>query len=345
MYSPFQHYKGIIDSTLREGRQYRFADFDLAKQIRILAHLAQIGVDRVELGNPVSPQTEAEVRALVEIPDRPPLLCHVRNRQCDLQAAAGCGIDGVNILCTIQPERMRLMNISLEEYLEQLRVNVVFAREHHLEVRVSVEDFFHSDRSQAMHVLQFADQLGVDRVGVADTLGVAMPWDVDLTVRELRRSVQCDIEVHFHNDLGQANSNALSAVRSGANWVDTTLLGIGERIGITALSVFLVSLYQIDPWVCSRYHLQHLTEAENRVATMIQHDVPLNLPTNRDNGFSHKAGIHLHGLIHLGPSLYEPYSPEMIGNTRHLVVGSAVSGKTTLSDVRHFHEKYGGELE
>jgi homocitrate synthase len=345
MFPPLRHYKGIIDSTLREGRQYRFANFSLDEQVRILALLTDIGVDRVELGNPASPQTADEIRALARVQDRPRLLCHVRNKEGDLQAAAACGIEGVNILCTIQSDRLELMKISLEEYLEQLRVNVAFSRERHLEVRVSVEDFFRSDRLQAVRVLQFADQLGVDRIGIADTLGAAMPWDVDRTVRELRKLMRCDIEVHFHNDLGQANSNALSAVRSGANWVDTTLLGIGERIGITALSVFLISLYQVDPGACSRYCLRRLTDAENEVAAMIQRDVPLNLPTNRENGFSHKAGIHLNALIHLGPSIYEPYSPEMIGNARHLVCGTSISGKTTLADVRRFQEKYGGESE
>jgi homocitrate synthase len=337
---PLRHYRGIIDSTLREGQQYRFANFGLDEQLQILGLLTLIGVERVEVGNPIGESVAQEIRALVRIKNRPRLLCHVRNRTPDIQAATECGVDGMNILCTIQPERLSLMKVSLEEYLEQLRIHVGMARDCHMEVRVSVENFFQTRDCDAMRVLQFADRLGVDRIGIADTLGVAMPWDVERILRELRKSVRCEIEVHFHNDLGQANSNALSAIRAGANWVDTTLLGIGERVGITALSIFLISLYQIDPEVCMRYRLRNLTEAENVVASMIQRDVPLNLPTNRDNGFSHKAGIHLHALTHLGPKVYEPYSPEVIGNTRHLVCGTPVSGKTTLVEVQRFNERY-----
>lgn len=338
----FSFYHGVIDSTLREGRQFRFANFTLSDQVLILKALAQIGVDRAEVGNPVAEPISSEIRTLVLERSRPPLLAHVRNRAEDLKAALASGVEGVNILCNIHPERLELMKLTLAEYLDSLRRHILMVKEARKEVRVSVEDYFRSPHEEAWQVFALANKMRADRIGIADTLGIAMPWQVEQQIGELRRKFSIDIEVHFHNDLGQAVSNSLSAVRSGANWVDTTFLGIGERLGITALSTFLVSLYQLSFEHCQRYHLEHLTEAENLVARMVGKEVPINLPTNKENSFSHKAGIHLHALINLGPSTYEPYPPEMIGNERHLVLNSPVSGKTRKEDLLTFQNKFGG---
>ncbi len=335
-------YRGVIDSTLREGRQFRFANFTLTEQVLILKALAQIGVDRAEVGNPVAEPMSSEIRTLVQEKDRPPLLAHVRNRTEDIEAALSSGVEGVNILCNIHPERLVLMKLSLPEYLDCLKRHILMAKGTGKEVRVSVEDYFRSPREEAWQVFALADRMRADRIGIADTLGIAMPWQVERQIGELRKRLSIDIEVHFHNDLGQAVSNTLSAIRSGANWVDTTFLGIGERLGITALSTFLVSLYQLSIEHRCRYRLEHLTEAENLVARMIGKEVPINLPTNKDNSFSHKAGIHLHALVNLGPSTYEPYPPEMIGNKRHLILNSPVSGKTREEDLVVFQDKFGG---
>lgn len=333
-------YKGTIDSTLREGQQYRFANFTQNDQRKIVYMLTQIGVDRIEIGNPVEKKVAENIRHIAQIKNRPRLLSHIRNRIEDLEAAIRCGIDGVNILCTVDQQRLVHMGYSLHEYLENLRRLILLAQENNLEVRVSVEDYFRCDSRYAIQVYRLAEILKVDRIGVADTLGVAMNWEVEDHISRLRKEFTTEIEVHFHNDLGQANSNAITAIKSGANWVDTTLLGIGERSGITPLSTFFISLYQIDPDIASRYKLHFLTEAENTVASMIGRDVPFNLPTNRENGFAHKAGIHLHALIHIGPNTYEPFSPKVIGNVRHLIHGTTISGKTSKEDIEHFYAKY-----
>jgi isopropylmalate/homocitrate/citramalate synthase len=70
-------------------------------------------------------------------------------------------------------------------------------------------------------------------------------------------------------------------------------------------------------------------------------EVPVNLMTNLDNGFAHKAGIHLNALINFGPQKYEPIRPAVIGARRNLIIKSLVSGKTTEEDVMSFKEKYG----
>jgi isopropylmalate/homocitrate/citramalate synthase len=99
-------------------------------------------------------------------------------------------------------------------------------------------------------------------------------------------------------------------------------------------------LSRIDPELISHYNLSLLTVAENYVSKVCNIEMPINLVTNRVNGFAHKAGIHLDALIKFGPEKYESFSPRLIGNNRNLIINSIVSGKTSYSDVKRFNKKY-----
>jgi isopropylmalate/homocitrate/citramalate synthase len=171
-------------------------------------------------------------------------------------------------------------------------------------------------------------------------LGRAMNSEVYKTIKILRNYFTADFEVHLYNDLGHAVSNALYALQAGANWISTSLLGIGERTDITPLSSLLVNLYILDSRISKRYNLQYLTSAENFVSRVCGIEIPLNLMTNRNNGFAHKAGIHLNTLLNFGPQKYELLSPEIIRNRRKLVFNSSISGRTNKIDVMKFKKKY-----
>ena len=85
-----------------------------------------------------------------------------------------------------------------------------------IEVRFSSEDSFRSDLVDLLSLYKAVDRIGVNRVGVADTVGCATPRQVFDLVRTLRGVVSCDIETHFHNDTGCAIANAHAALEAGA---------------------------------------------------------------------------------------------------------------------------------
>ncbi len=337
-----RNFKGVVDSTLREGLQFSRASFSLDQQKKIFRYLARINVDYVEVGNPIKSEVREMIVEIVRCKKAgsPKILAHVRNHKNDLQQAMDCGVDGVNILCTADPERLEAMRRTPSEYLKSLEQNILSSKSLRQEVRVSVEDSFHQPRRLSGMIYDLADALQVERIGLADTLGKSLSWDVYRRVRSLRHRVRADIEGHFHNDLGHSVSNAVSALMAGANWIDTSLLGIGERTGITPLSSLLINLYILDPEIGDRYNLGLLTAAENYISKICHIEMPLNLATNRRNGFAHKAGIHLDALIRFGPHKYEPLEPQVIGNGRRLLTGSLVSGKTSLAEVEVFRKKY-----
>jgi len=337
-----RNFKGVVDSTLREGLQFRETNFSLEEQVQILSYLNVLGVKRAEVGNPITTEQFIVISQLVEQTDRPLIISHIRNRMADLEAAILTGVDGVNILCTVDPERLAAMHKTLDQYIKVLEEVILLAKENGLEVKVGIEDFFGQNHQTALEVLQIADGLGVDRVSIADTLGRAFPWQVEQQVSWLREKVNADILVHLHNDLGMAQSNALIALLSGASYVDTTILGIGERTGINSLSVLLSSLYVLDNERFSDdYYLPILTVMDNWLAGVLEMPVPFSAVTNKETAFSHKAGIHIDALKKHGPTKYEPFSPGVIGNQRNIVIGSQVSGGTTEFEVAQFYQQHG----
>jgi len=338
-----QSFQGVIDSTLREGFQFSKANFSLDEQKQIFSYLVGIGVDYIEVANPAKEEIRRTIVELAKLRGKSAVkvLSHIRNHENDVRMSIEAGVDGVNILCTVDAERLAAMGKAPESYRETLAANVRTARRHGLEIRVGVEDFFGQPAAQSLAIYRLAESHGVDRLALADTLGKAMPWDVAHRVRALRRQVHLPLEVHFHNDLGHAVGNALAALQAGANYVSATLLGIGERTGITPLSSLLVNLHVLDPRLARAYDLSRLTEAENYVSRICGIEMPLHLMTNPLNGFAHKAGIHLDALMKFGPQKYEPLPPALIGNRRRLVINTLLSGKTGVLDVANFQEKYG----
>jgi homocitrate synthase len=140
------------------------------------------------------------------------------------------------------------------------------------------------------------DKIGVNRVGIADTVGCANPRQVYELVRTLRGVVKCDIEIHLHNDTGMgmhfglcvthieftvlsAIANAYTALEAGATHIDTSVLGIGERVGITPLGGLVACLYAANPdYVKSKYNLSMLREIENLIAEAVEVNVPFSNP-------------------------------------------------------------------
>jgi homocitrate synthase len=339
-----KNFKGIVDSTLREGMQFRNAEFTIEQSIQIFQYLNQIGVDYIELGNPLVKEYADLLKAISNLKSgkRSKVLLHIRNNKRDLEASFTCNVCGVNILCTADSERVGKLGITFKKYIKNLEENIRAAQSEGFEVRVSVEDMFNQPENLVYQIYQVAESLDVERIGMADTLGRSTYWEINSKVSQIRKEIRkTGIEVHFHNDLGNAVSNSLAALCVGANYVDTTLLGIGERVGIVSLSNLLINLEKIDSSLTQKYNLKYLTEAENHIANICNIETPFNMLTNRRFAFSHKAGIHLDALIKFGPQKYEPIAPALIGNQRELVVDSCISGKTKTDQVNLFYKNYG----
>ena len=178
-----------------------------------------------------------------------------------------------------------------------------------LEIRFSSEDSFRSDLVDLLTLYQAVDKVGVNRVGIADTVGCASPRQVYDLVRTLRGVVSCDIECHFHDDSGCAIANAYCALEAGATHIDTSVIGIGERNGITSLGGLMARMIVADrEYVKGKYNLHLLKEIEDMVADNVEINVPFNNYITGFSAFTHKAGIHAKAIL-ANPSTYEIIDP------------------------------------
>ncbi|KAL6884890.1 Homocitrate synthase [Trichoderma ghanense] len=318
----------IIESTLREGEQFANAFYDTETKIKIATALSDFGVEYIELTSPVaSPQSRADCEAICKLGLKAKILTHVRCTMEDAKVAVATGVDGVDVVIgTSQILRDHSHHKSMAEITETAIEVVKWIKSQGVEVRFSSEDSFRSNIVDLLSLYQAVDKAGCDRVGVADTVGVATPRQVYKLVRTLRDVVSCDIETHFHNDTMCAVANAHAALEAGATHVDTSVLGIGERNGITPLGGLLARMIVESPdYVKSRYKLAKLKEIEDLVADVVQVNVPFNNPITGYSAFSHKAGIHSKAIL-AKPETYEILNPSDWGVKRWIHFSSRLTG-------------------
>lgn len=318
----------IIESTLREGEQFANAFFNSDQKLEIAHMLDDFGVEYLELTSPAaSPGSREDCTRISKAGLKAKILTHTRCHLDDAKLAIDTGVDGIDIVFGTSSQLREFSHgKSIDQVIDAALEVVHFIKEQGLEVRFSSEDSFRSDLVDLLRVYRAVDQLGVHRVGIADTVGVADPMQVHNVVSTLRGVVHCDIEFHGHNDTGCAIANAIAALRAGATHVDTSVLGIGERNGITPLGGLIARLYVYDQEaIRQRYKLPLLREIENYIADLVGIDVPFNNYITGYSSFMHKAGIHAKAVLN-DPSSYEILRPEDFGLERYVHVAHRLTG-------------------
>ncbi|KAL3960226.1 hypothetical protein ACCO45_005343 [Purpureocillium lilacinum] len=253
----------IIDSTLREGEQFATAYFSTAQKIKIAQALDDFGVEYIEVTSPAaSEQSRADCETICKLGLKAKILCHITINMCIGTSS--------QLMKHSHGKDLTHISTKAKEVIE-------FVNAHGIEVRFSGEDSFRSNFDDLLNLYSLVDRLGVRRVGIADTVGVASSRDVFNKISALRRVVGCDIETHFHNDTGCAVANAYTALEAGATHIDTTVLGIGERNGITSLGGLVASLLPTErKYVLSKYKVETLSYLDSLVAQIVGVEVPFN---------------------------------------------------------------------
>ncbi|HVO49201.1 MAG TPA: homocitrate synthase, partial [Steroidobacteraceae bacterium] len=306
------------------------ATFSTAQKLEIAALLDEFGVEMIEMTSPcASPQSEADIRAVVGAGFKARILTHIRCHRDDAMRALDTSVHGVDIVIGTSPQLMQHSHGKNIRQIIDLAIEVVsFVREQAPDIilRFSTEDTFRSRESDLLRVyLAVADTGMVDRLGVADTVGVAMPLQVHAMVSQLVRLTGLDVEFHGHNDSGCAIANACAALEGGATHVDTTVLGIGERNGITPLGGLVARLYTLDRSYVAKYTLTLLPHIDRLIADYCGIQIPFNNYITGTSAFMHKAGIHAKAVL-ADPSTYEILKPQDFGLSREVSIGHRLTG-------------------
>lgn len=318
----------LVDTTLREGEQFAYAFFPPDDKVRLARLLDDFGVEYIELTSPAaSPRNAEDCRRIAALGLRAKVLAHVRCHLEDARLAAETGVDGVNLMFgTSALLRAHSHGLTLDEIVDRARTVIAFLKARGLEVRFSAEDAFRSDLVDLLALYRAAAQAGADRVGVADTVGVAHPQQVFGLVRTLAGVVDCGIEFHGHDDTGCAVANTFCALEAGATHLDVSVLGLGERNGIASLEGMIARLYAADPEaVRSKYRLRLLPAVSRFVAERAGVEVPFNACIVGSAAFSHRAGLHVKALLE-NPRTYEVLDPDEFGVRREIQIAQHLTG-------------------
>ncbi len=159
---------------------------------------------------------------------------------------------------------------------------------------------------------------------VCDTVAALNPQASYYLIDKLIKDIKIPIEIHAHNDYGLAVANSFAACAAGAEYVSTTVNGIGERAGNASLEQIIMGLKML--YKCeNNYTTEYLMDLSKFVVKASGMKVSKNYPIIGENMFRHESGIHTHGVIAF-PYTYETFDPELVGNKRVLVIGK-MSGR------------------
>src|SRR5262249_32597199 len=212
------------------------------------------------------------------------------------------------------------------EVIEQTRFAVSHSRRNVDEVEFSCEDATRSDPAFVAEVCRTAIEAGATTINLPDTGGYCPPEGHSPVLRDGPRLCPelrgVTLSVHCHNDLGLAVANSLSGVAVGANQVECTVNGIGERAGNAALEEVVMALrVRRDALRCeTAIDVSGIGRISQLVSPRTGYSVQRNKAIVGANAFAHEAGIHQDGMLK-DTETYQIMDPEELGLTMTLPLG------------------------
>ncbi|MDR0472207.1 MAG: 2-isopropylmalate synthase [Treponema sp.] len=314
----------IFDTTLRDGEQAPGCSMNLQEKLEVARRLELLRVDVIEAGFPASSRGDFEaVKSIAGIVRNSIVAGLCRCVESDIDAArealANAKKPRIHVFIATSPIHMEhKLKMRPEEVMAQAAASVKYAREFCSDVEFSAEDAFRSDPDFVCSVFGAAIKAGANTVNFPDTVGFALPDEFGRRIRYIKENTpgieKACLSVHCHNDLGLAAANSLAAIANGADQLECTVNGIGERAGNASLEEIVMTLrvrgdqFAFDTGIDSTqiYAASHLVSKVTGVK------IPPNKAIVGDNAFAHEAGIHQHGVM-ANPATYEIMSPESIG--------------------------------
>jgi len=313
----------VFDTTLRDGEQTPGVSFPLNYKIQIAKQLDKLGVDIIEAGFPAASKGEFNaVKTIVDLELSAEICGLARIVDYDINSALDSDVDLVHIfISTSKIQIDHTIKKSREEIIEDSVRAVEYIKDHGRRCMFSAMDATRTEIDYLLRIYKAVEDAGVDIINVPDTVGVATPFKFYELIKKLREEIKVPIDVHCHNDFGLATANTYSAVLAGADEVQVTVNGIGERAGNANLAEVVMILKSMEG-IEMNIKTEYLVETSKLVERLTGFRIPPNTPIVGENAFSHESGIHAHGVIKES-STFEPglITPEMVGHKRRIVLG------------------------
>ena len=322
----------VFDTTLRDGEQSPGIALQPDEKVEIALQLERLRVDVVEAGFAgASPGDFEGVRAVSGALTSPTVASLARTRLEDIDAAAealaGARRSRIHIFIATSALHMeRKLGLEPQQVVEHARDAVAYAASLVDEVEFSCEDATRSDPAFVARVCRVAIRAGATTINLPDTVGYALPFEYATFLSNVRREVpelrEVALSVHCHNDLGLAVANTLAGVHVGAEQVECTVNGIGERAGNAALEEVVMALNVRSDYFADATAVDttEITRASQLVSQLTGYPVQPNKAVVGANAFAHEAGIHQDGMLK-DERTYQIMDPARLGARTTLPLG------------------------
>jgi len=335
----------LYDTTLRDGMQGEGMSLSAQEKLLVAHRLDEFGIDLIEAGFPASNPKEAELFSLLagERFDHAQIAAFGMTRRRGLKASADPALallaDCFAPVCTLVGKTWdlhleKVVKVDREENLRMIADSVSFLRTAGKRVIYDAEHFFDgfaADAEYALRCLRAAAEAGADTLVCCDTNGGTLPHAVAAAigrvVKELGGGVS--VGIHCHDDAGCAVACTLAAVQAGARHVQGTMNGYGERCGNANLTTIIPNLQlKLGHRCVEPERLGTLTATAHFLDELLNFAPDPDQPYVGRNAFAHKGGMHVAG-VNADPSTFEHVEPEVVGNSRALLV-SELAGRGTV---------------
>ena len=305
----------LLDTTLREGEQCYGVFFSVETKKRIALVLDALRVDFIEVGHPAAaPSIEKAVAELVALDLRPRLIGHARLDRDEIRLVRDLGLTWVGLFAGINKASLARYGLTREAAYQRISGSVRYAKDLGLRVRFTCEDASRSAPHELVELYSRLRELGADRLSYADTVGTDTPERIGGLHQAIHDAVPFShLHFHFHNDRGRALENAMKARELGAQCIDASILGVGERAGLLPIE----DVVRLRSAGSGAEETALLEQAKGLVAASI------NMRHFARRRFAHKSGIHIHGVL-FDPAQYESVDPGRVGEQRTVVLSKLI---------------------
>jgi len=334
----------VLDTTLRDGAQREGISLSVKDKVRIALKLDELGIAYIEGGWPGSNPKDAEF--FVQI--KRATLRHAKIAAFGSTRRVGVRVEeDENVRTLLAAETpvavivgksspmhvTEVLGTTLAENLAMIRDTVGYLKAKGLEVLFDAEHFFDGyklDPAYALETLRAAAEAGADRLVLCDTNGGTLPSEVSRIVAAAVAAFPGkSIGMHAHNDTGVAVANTLLAVEAGADHVQGTMNGYGERCGNADLTAVIPNLQlKMGYQALANGDLTLLTATSRFVSEIANLRPDDYAPYVGYSAFAHKAGLHVNALMKNGHT-YQHIDPSLVGNKTRVLV-SELAGRSNI---------------
>jgi isopropylmalate/homocitrate/citramalate synthase len=328
---------GLYDTTLRDGEQTVGVVIDPPQKLELARAIDSLGIERIEAGFPrVSQDDWDAVKLVAGAGLDAEVWGFSRAVAADVEALAELGVQASVIESPISDAKLDALGVSRESMLDRIRNAVSFAAQHDITVAYFGVDGTRADLEFYRRAYETAVEAGAKEAVVVDTIGIATPEAVAELVGRTREWLGPDVPVHFHghNDFGLATAAAAAAVRAGAAWIQGTINGMGERGGnanLIEVALTLDALYGVE----TNLRLDRARDVSRLVRETTGTELEAWKPVVGENLFRRESGA-VASQFHDPPAI-EPYSSELVGAERAVVLGK----KSGIDSIRIAVERLG----